>query len=408
MSRSTIFGYIAYMLAFLGAAKACYLAGTTPELFGADELFHFDLVSHYSQLETPRSFVGLTLEAGRHINSPIPLVNHESLEPPLYYAIAGAWHAVGQIAVGLNRMPLWDRLLSAAFAFAAVIVGWLVGREIFPGDDFRQLIVPAVIAIIPQRDLCMVSDDSLVPLCAGLALLALLKYAKVPTIGAAICAGLGCSALLMTKTTALPIACIALAAYAWISLKKIDRRSLAVLVGLVPLAAWCAWNLATIGELTGANAKMHQLGFSAKPVSAWGAHALFTAGGAWTFWKELSVSFCRGELSPEGSVIPRFDWAFIGVVSAALVGGCYRVARDRQLGLAVCLSAFVASVAFVAWASVRTDFGVIGMPSLWLQFPGFSNGRLIAGALVPFAVLCASLLPRAVVAHDVQAALAKQ
>jgi hypothetical protein len=423
---------VVMIIATLAAAKVCYFAVTTPEFYLADELFHFDTLSHYSQLDIPRKPVGITIETSHYISPPPPW-NHEALEPPLYYSIGGVWHAAGQALVGMDRVPLWDRLLGSLIAGATVWVGWFVARKVFP-DATRQLIVPAFIAILPQRDLCGINNDVLSPLVAGLAVLALLVFGERPSLRTAAYVGLGLSSLLMTKVTTLPLIAVVGTAFLITVARECRGRGIpaaltGLVVGLSPAALWCSWNLATLGELTGAGVKIQLEAYHIRPVSAWIQHELFTPHGAWTFWRELCVTFWRGELKvedfyrvtplaehavakyvetpsgvrlimvPDGPGATKLDttptaWEWIPIVVTSGITlftiplVFLRQARDVRWGLSVCWGAFTASALFLAWASVRIQ---LASEPTWWEFPGFSDGRLISGAIVPFAVLFAGL-----------------
>jgi hypothetical protein len=383
-----------WCLMLVAAAKTCLFAVRTPEFYLADELFHFDVLTHYSQLDVPRQSAKFSLESMRYISF-APPVNHEALEPPLYYVIGGVWHAVGEAVFGLDFAPRWDRMLSALFAAATVWIGFQVARRIFPSDG-RQLLVPAFLAFIPQGDLCGINNDTLVPVCAGLLLLSVLRFRDEPGRAASLSVGLAVSALALTKTTALPLILVfCLGFLGLVAAQRRPARLFSFALGLLPLASWCVWNKCTIGDWTGAGVKMSLLGFTVKPISAWWEHELFTGRGAWLFWSELTTTFWRGEL-PLPDDPHRWDVAYVFVstlVAALIIPVIWRdKGRSAHFGLWLCLSAFAASVVFLAVASVRTDFGPIKIPTHWLSFLGFSNGRLMSGALVPFSVLLAEAL----------------
>ena len=420
------------IIATLAAAKVCYFAVSTPEFYLADELFHFDTLSHYSQLDIPRKPVGITIETSHYISPPPPW-NHESLEPPLYYSIGGVWHAAGQALVGMDRVPLWDRLLGSLIAGATVWVGWFVARKVFP-DATRQLIVPAFIAILPQRDLCGINNDVLSPLVAGLAVLALLVFGERPSLRTAAYVGLGLSSLLMTKVTTLPLIAVVGTAFLITVARECRGRGIpaaltGLVVGLSPAALWCSWNLATLGELTGAGVKNPVRGIPHSP--GLGVDSARTIYPAWcvdilartlrhVLARELKVedfyrvtplaghavakyvetpSGVRLIMVPDGPGATKLDttptaWEWIPIVVTSGITlftiplVFLRQARDVRWGLSVCWGAFTASALFLAWASVRIQ---LASEPTWWEFPGFSDGRLISGAIVPFAVLFAGL-----------------
>jgi hypothetical protein len=397
---------IVLLFVLIAVAKVCLLALLTPEFYLCDELFHFDNITHYARLEVPRRAVHFSVETTQYAGA--PFYNHESLEPPLYYAIGALWHIMGQSVFGTFGRPLdprWDRFLSAVLAAATVWLGFLVARRIFP-PGWRQLLVPAFLAAIPQLDLCGVSNDTLPPVVAGLGLLSLLMFRDKPSFATAACVGLSISALLMSKATTLPLAGVACGSYLLLVVVKRSRVSLGgFAVGVVPVIAWAVWNKSTLDDWTGAGIKLQLLGFTPKPMTAWLSHELFTFHGARLFWWELMASFWRGELTlpqhrdawvkttPVSQIAPQWwDLYFVLIatfVIATIVPLIRREKTNRQFGLWVCFAGFIASAAFLAFSSVYwTDKHQPGMTA-WLGFIGFANGRLMSGALILFAVLLA-------------------
>ena len=145
------------------------------------------------------------------------------LEPPLYYSLAGAWLALGElIRVPDADMFYWVRFLNALVLPATVWLGYLVARELFPGSPFVKIGTPALLAIIPQDVLYGINDDVLSPLSFGLVCLGLVRWMnpKRPAIKAAALTGLGMAATGLTKMTNLPLIAVTLLAVVWIVLRK--------------------------------------------------------------------------------------------------------------------------------------------------------------------------------------------
>jgi hypothetical protein len=84
-----------------------------------------------------------------------------------------------------------------------------------------------------------------------------------------------------------------------------------------------------------------------------------------------------------------FYWAsslvLLGCAAASLFPGRKSVAPSERPPLLFALAAFAASVAFLAITSMAFDFGACVYPSR--AHPFFTSGRLMSGALVPFAIL---------------------
>ena len=119
----------------------------------------------------PQQIVRPSLEAQIKANLELAKIehNHEMLEPPLYYSLAGAWLALGElIRVPDADMFYWVRFLNALVLPATVWLGYVVARDLFPGSPFLKIGTPALLAIIPQDVLYGINDDVLSPLSFGL------------------------------------------------------------------------------------------------------------------------------------------------------------------------------------------------------------------------------------------------
>jgi len=134
------------------------------------------------------------------------------------------------------------------------------------------------------------------------------------------------------------------------------------------------------------------LGWTKKPFSDWWQHPIFTLRGLWFFWSDLISSFWRGEAKWHGqplscSVADGFyTISSLALLVAALLG------LQRETGLSVfqreaigvAVLGFIASVGFLALLSIQFDFGSCINPSR--AHPYFTSGRLISGAMIPFAL----------------------
>ncbi len=361
----------------------------------------------------PQKIVRLTLQEQGKGNLELLKIehNHEMLEPPLYYSLAGAWLALGELVRVPDRdMFYWVRFLNALVVPATVWLGYLVARDLFPDTPFVKIGTPALLAIIPQDVLYGINDDVLSPLSFGLVCLGLVRWMNPerPARKAAALTGLGVAATGLTKMTNLPLIAVTLVAVAWILLRKPRtstenpsrpnaRRRLAAAATFVlcasPLAAWLVWNKLTLGNFTGSAAKLAELGFSQKPFAQWFSHPFFSLSGVKNFWFELSASYWRGEITWYRKPIANYfvDCVYSCgtlVLLAAATFGLWRTRDVRQRAfLLFGLAAFWMSVAFLALASVAIDFGQMGTASPLFAFPGFVCGRLMCGTLVPFAIL---------------------
>src|SRR5262245_28876164 len=155
--------------AVFAALRVLASAAVFPFFDNVDESAHFDLVVKWSRLEPPRGlapFSRESLEAIARWGSPeylsargeaasppppdspvIPATveawsqqpNTESGEPPLYYALAGLWLALGR-GLGLEGVTLlfWLRALNAGPAAALVWLGWATARAVFPESSVHR------------------------------------------------------------------------------------------------------------------------------------------------------------------------------------------------------------------------------------------------------------------------------
>jgi hypothetical protein len=328
--------------------------------------------------------------------------NHEMLEPPLYYAAAGAWLAVGE----LLRLPdgvmfFWVRFVNALFLAATVWLGYLIARDLFPDGPFIKVGAPALLAFIPQDVLYGINDDALSPLSFGLVCLGLTRWlcAERTVLGAAALTGLGVAAAGLTKMTNLPLLAVTVLAVAILIFRPSGRArrpnaaALTFAVCASPLAAWLIWNKLTLGNFTGSAAKLEFLGFSQKPLSQWFDHRLFSLAGVKDFWFELTASYWRGEITWYRKPIANYyvDCVYscgtLILLAAATLGVWKNRDARQRFFVTFGLAAFCASVGFLAAASVGIDFGKMGSASPLFEFPGFVCGRLMSGTLIPFAIV---------------------
>jgi hypothetical protein len=166
-----------------------------------------------------------------------------------------------------------------------------------------------------------------------------------------------------------------------------------VLCAVIPIGAWLVWTKYQFGDLTGSAAKITLLGWTQKPFADWWHHPIFTPRGFSIFWSDLITTFWRGEAKWHGQPLrcPVAD-AFYVISSVALLGAALfglrkKAALSTFQRQAIGIAAFglIASIAFLALLSIQFDFGSCINPSR--AHPYFASGRLLSGALIPFALL---------------------
>jgi hypothetical protein len=432
------------LLCLAAALRIFIFSAAFPFFTEVDEDLHFDLVMRYSLGRVPRTFDLLSKESLDWIvlyaspefiqtpnqfpegKFPPPLwkqsgpeaeevmavtraawsteINFESSQPPLYYSLGAVWLRLGQ-RLGLTGIEslYWIRFLNVPLIALLVWLGYVAARTIGPERLELRIGVPLLLAFIPQDVFYSINNDVLSPICVGVLFLCLLRWLRPEpvTLWLGICTGLAIAATYLTKLANLPLLSIALAAIVATLLPRAQQkpgRSLAafaalVLCAAIPIGAWMMWTKYNFGGVTGSTTKIALLGWTRKPFADWWRHPIFTPRGLWVFWSDLLATFWRGEIKwqnhPLGSPIADGFYAISSLLllCAALVGMRRRdgLSAFQRQALAIAGLSFVASVVFFALLSLQFDFGSCVNPSR--EHPYFASGRLMSGALIPFALL---------------------
>jgi hypothetical protein len=340
--------------------------------------------------------------------------NPEATSPPLYYALAGSWARAGD-ALGLRGIAAlyWIRMMNVPIVVGMVVLAHRHVRRFYPGRADLQAGAPLLVAAIPQDVFFTMNNDVLSPLACGVALHALLVLDAEPAAhGPArwAAAGLAVAAALLTKLTnwvlvpvALGLLVLRAGAARRAGVPAVAGRALAALLAAaaVPVAVWVGLNLAVLGDPLATVGKVRHLGWTAKPLGALLDHPIFGPRGLWTFLSETTARFWRGEMVWFLDPI-RAGWldalyavstvVFVGCAAAAALAASGRAVpsagadgtserRTTLVHAAVC----AASIASLAWLSIAFDFHDCYYPSR--AHPYLTSGRLVLGALIPFAVL---------------------
>lgn len=432
------------LLCLIAAVRVFVFAAAFPFFSNGDEDLHFDLVMQYAGGRPPGAFSVLTNESLRFIvpyaspeftqtpdqfpnaKFPPPLwkqssaeagpvieatraawqqeVNWESSQPPLYYAVAAFWWKFGQF-IGLRGIQslYWLRFLNALLIALLVWVGYLVARAVVPEHPSACVGTPLLLAFIPQNAWYVLGNDVLSPVCFGALLIYVLQWLRdeSPSLRLGAVTGLLIAIVYFTKLTNLPLLAVAIVAIFAHSLRRQRSKTAALALGplilcaAIPIGSWMLWSKSHFGDVTGSTTPIALLGWTRRPFADWWHHPVFHPHGAWIFWFDLVARFWRGELMWHNREL---SWrpadAFYAVSSllmlcAALAGmwmSAHLSAFQRKaLSLFAC--AFIGAVAFLVVLSIQFDFGNCIYPSR--EYPYFASGRLISGALIPFAVLYA-------------------
>lgn len=328
--------------------------------------------------------------------------NLEAFSPPVYYATAGAWMALGR-ALGLDGGALlyWVRELAALLWAAVVFATWRFARAAYPDDAFTPLAASLLLVVFPQDALYYVTPDALSPVVGAAALFAAVAVARDPRASTGVYAAAGIFAALtfLTKYTGAVALVPCGFATLWVARRGADRArwaKLAVLwaVCALPIALWLGRNAFVHGDWLATGVKVERLGWGTSPLTAWLAHPIWSPSGAWTFTRELLTTFWRGELAWQRATLvsPLADAFYVGsslVFVAAASLGLVR-ARGASGGRAadgLSLAALVAAAGVLVALSLRFAFGETTNPTA--DAPYLSQGRLVDCALVPFALLYA-------------------
>jgi hypothetical protein len=427
----------------VAAVRVFVFSAAFPFFSNVDEDLHFDLITQYSEGHLPRAFDPLkevtlnwivpyaspeflfTAEQFPGAKFPSPLwkqsgpgvepeitatraawsseINFESSQPPFYYALASVWWWIGK-HLGLTGLPslYWIRFLNGFLIGLVVLLGYLIARIVLPERVEVRLGVPMLLALIPQNVFYALNNDVLSPVCFGGLFLCVLQWLRTdrPTLSLGTFTGLAIAATYLTKLSNLPlivVALVAIVAKPHPPNRQKSKTALAtfgvlIFCGSIPIASWIVWTKYQFGDLTGSAAKIALLGWTTKPFSQWWQHPIFTLRGLWVFWWDLMTSFWCGEVKWHGQPLscPVAD-SFYAISSlvllvAALLGlrkGAGLSLFQRQ-AIATAALGFIASAGFLALLSIQFDFGNCINPSR--GHPYFASGRLLSGALIPFAL----------------------
>jgi hypothetical protein len=331
-------------------------------------------------------------------------LNVETGNFPAYYLLAGAWCALGSLlGVDGGGLPYWVRFLNAPLLAALVWIGHRAAGAFFPGNRSMRLGVPLLLACFPHDVLYSINADALSPLLFGAGFVGLLwiRFGRRSLAHDAL-TGLAIAGALLTKPTnviLLPLVSLVLA-LELVELRRGDRlrRELPriLLLGLIvalPTGLWLARNQLVLGGWSGSAAKLVALGWTTKPLLAWGDHPIFTPAGLGTFLKHLTEHFWRGGLVWHGE---RLRWAVadgfylvstLVFLLASAAGWARRAPAGSRARFTLASSFAVVALAAgtLATLSLAFDFGATLHPSR--ERPYFVDGRLVSGVLLPFVLL---------------------
>lgn len=414
------------VLCLAAAIRVFAFSAAFPFFNNVDEIAHFDLVFKYSRGHLPAAplekfdsqaaeiiakdrtndyfdiYIDKSPSGVAHNIAYLTNINNpETWTWPSYYLLAGLWCWLGEsLAITGAELLYWIRFLDVPLAAVFVWLSWLFSRCFFRDNFQERIAIPLLVAFFPQDIFYAITGDVLSPVVFAAAFLMLLKiYLSEKSWKYHLFAGLLVAATFLTKASNIVIMLLA----ALVILIKIIRayrqkqikQCLPALIAFafaatVPVAIWLGRNYMLFGDAIGATASAKLRTWTVKPLSEMFNHPILTPSGFIFFIFELTKTFWRGEFIWHNRIIASvlMDVFYVissGVFLFALVldkGGSDRSCRTALAGS---LFVVILSIAFLAFMSMRYDFGTCNYPSV--DKPYFTSGRLIAGAILPFLCL---------------------
>jgi len=437
-----------YSFCVLAMLRIFIFVAAFPFFNTVDESEHFDAVVKYSKGHLPRNdtenysresaeYIVLcgspeylnradNFESGRipsplrysdrdalseHISSTVEcwmgMQNHETLSPPIYYALAGCWLNIGKLAgIEGEHLLYWLRFLNLPICALVFWVAFLLCKTVFRENSAMRLSALLLLAFFPQDVFYSINSDVLSPLFCATSLYLLLQiYNTNRSLRFHLLTGITVSAALLVKLSNAPLLAI-LAVFILLRTRKLLReqlfkKQLPHLLSLItgcalPIVLWISWNLYSQGDITGNAEKVRALGWVEKPLGEIWNHPIFSLNGLLYFLNELLKTFWRGEFVWGLQRVASTTMDSFYIISSYVFVSCSIIhaliakktsAPGHRFAIRMCALTLGLFVAFMTALSVRYDFGNCWYPSR--EYPFFTSGRLILGALAPFLILYA-------------------
>ncbi len=417
---------IIIVLCLVAAVRVFIFSAAFPFFNNVDERAHFDMVLKYSRGHLPAApleygdpvaaEIIANSETGEfmdiHVDkSPDILAqavayltnryNPETWGWPAYYFLAGLWCRLGEsLAITGTELLYWIRFLDVPLMAVFVWLSWLFSRRFFRDNFQERIAIPLLAAFFPQDVFYAITSDVLSPVVFAAAFFMLLEIGlSEKSWKYHLFAGLLVAATFLTKAsniTIMPLAALViLIKIIRASRRKQIKQYLPALIAfafaaIVPIAIWLGRNYILFGDAVGSAASIKLRTWTIKPLSEMFNHPILTPSGFIYFICELTKTFWRGEFVWHARLIASafMDWFYVissGVFLFALILNKTGSCMFRRVALAAALFVLVFSVMFLAFMSMRYDFGTCVYPSV--DKPYFTSGRLIAGVILPFLFL---------------------
>jgi hypothetical protein len=331
--------------------------------------------------------------------------NHEAFSPPIYYVIAGMWFKMGTwFGLFGGTLLYWIRFLNIPISMALFGYAFLLSERFFKDDLQAQFAVMTLLAVFPQDVYYSINSDVLSPLFCVICIDLLLRIVVADqSIWVHLLAGLMASFAVLTKLTNGPIIAVLILVgtlhFRRLRSKQRLKSQVFNLCGLaaacaIPIIAWLLFNLNVLGDLTGNAAKVHSLGWTAKPLVEFANHPLFTWSGFVYFFSQVIESFWRGEFFWHNKRLAfrLIDALYVGTSILFLTISFVNSIRSRshitpirRLMIQIGALMIFLEILQLAFLSLVWDFGDSPYPSRAIPF--FTSGRLMLGCLIPFLLL---------------------
>jgi hypothetical protein len=299
---------------------------------------------------------------------------YEGIHGPTYYGLMVPAYWMGSLRSPLTALYA-VRLASVLLAAAAIPLAWALARRLLPDRPLAWLLGPLLMVTLNGFTAtgATVSNDILVVTGTVAALLLAVRAARSSRVLPAVVAGAIAGSIFVGKSTALGlfplivIVCIVQHVNGAATTARWVARTLAAGAGAaLVVLPWIAWNLATYGAISGAEAAEAITGNLQESFEP-GLDALQR------HWEAARVTFWEaGLLTGEASY--RHAWDLLAVVLSGL--GLVAAARRWRRPEALTLTALALSFPMAFATMISFFFLVLGGSGLLL-------GRYVYVALVP-------------------------
>jgi hypothetical protein len=417
-------------LCLAAAIRVFAFSAAFPFFNNVDEQAHFDMVLKYSRGHLPAASLEkydpeaaeiiINSAQGDFFDIPVDKSpdmwaqavafqrnrdNRETWAWPVYYLLAGLWCRLGEsLAITGAELLYWIRFLDVPLAVVFVWLSWLFSRRFFRDNFQERIAVPLLVAFFPQDIFYAITGDVLSPVVFAAAFFMLLEiYLSEKSWKYHLFAGLLIAATFLTKASNIAIMLLA----AFVMLVKVMQAArqkrlgqylfplaAMVIAALLPVVFWLGRNYILFGDAVGAAVSIKSRTWTIKPLSEMFNHPILTPSGFIYFISELTKTFWRGEFIWRKKIIASSSMDLFYTVSSAVflagsiagfVWGKAGENKSRRFAVVASLFVLVVSVLFLAFMSMRYDFGTCVYPSV--DKPYFTSGRLIAGTILPFLFL---------------------